>query len=80
MKTEHLVSQLVLAAEWDFADDHTAPVKAAASLLGISETDPRLAETTRRVAEASGLSWAEQVGLAAHLLLVRQQAPLAAAA
>ena len=80
MKTEHLVIQIVLAAEWDFGDDHSAPVTAAATLLGIPEHDPRLDDITRRVAEAGGLSWAEQVGLAAHLLLVREQAPLAAAA
>lgn len=79
MSTEQLVSQLVLAAEWDFDDPHTDPVAKAATLLGVPLHDPRVAQVLRRVTAVKGLDWSEQVGLAAHLLLASDEVPAVAA-
>lgn len=80
MTTEQIVSQLVLAAQWDAGLHSAAPARAAAQLLGIDPLDPRLAEVTAKVNGADGLSWPELVGYAAHLLLAPAPKPLAMAA
>ena len=80
MTTEQLVSQLVLAAQWDEGMHEAAPVRAAAQMLGIDARDRRLEGVTAMVAAATDMTWQERVGYAAHLLLVDDVAEVPVAA
>lgn len=80
MTTEQLVSQLVLAAQWDEGMHEAAPVRAAAQMLGIDPGDRRLDGVSALVAAATDMNWQERVGYAAHLLLVDDMAEVPVAA
>lgn len=80
MTTEQLVSQLVLAAQWDEGMHEAAPVRAAAQMLGIDGSDRRLEGVTAMVAAATDMTWQERVGYAAHLLLIDEVAEVPVAA
>lgn len=68
LSTQTLVSQLVLAAEWEF-DETRDPVTVAADYAGITATGSRAARAREALAEAVDATWGARVGIALHVML-----------